>query len=142
MQVWQHRRQVVEWLDEGGEAELRFCKIILSADEKNYHAWQHRQWAVEKFKWVTVDLVKYHREFIFHVTLFHFSLYDGELPFVEELLDTDVRNNSAWNQRFFVVSHEVGDAMGEDVLQRELDFVEEKIKIVPSNESAWNYLRG
>ena len=49
-QVWQHRRQIVEWLNEDGEGELRFCKIILSGDEKNYHAWQHRQWVIEKFK--------------------------------------------------------------------------------------------
>ena len=31
-----------------------------------------------------------------------FSLWLSELPFVDSLLDSDVRNNSAWNHRYFV----------------------------------------
>ena len=33
-----------------GDKELRFCEIVLSEDPKNYHAWQHRQWAIETFE--------------------------------------------------------------------------------------------
>ena len=56
-----------------------------------------------------------------------------------------MRNNSAWNQRYFVVSGSGLDGDGclpGETLQRELDFAEEKIRLVPGNESAWNYVRG
>jgi len=63
--------------------------------------------------------------------LFVFSLYKGELDFIERLLEEDVRNNSAWNQRFFVVQHEAGDGddsvFGGALLQRELDYVKTAI---------------
>ena len=62
---------------EGGPSGVGFWQ-----DSKNYHAWSHRQWAVK-----------------------HFKLWDGELAFVDRLLDADVRNNSAWNQRHFVLSN-------------------------------------
>lgn len=31
--------------------------------------------------------------------------YENELAYVEKLITTDVRNNSAWNQRYFVIHH-------------------------------------
>jgi len=34
-------------------------------------------------------------------------LFNHEMTFIERLLTDDIRNNSAWNHRFFVVSHEV-----------------------------------
>jgi protein farnesyltransferase/geranylgeranyltransferase type-1 subunit alpha len=37
-----------------------------------------------------------------------FKLWDGEFQYIEELLKADPRNNSAWNQRFFVVSRTTG----------------------------------
>lgn len=37
-----------------------------------------------------------------------YKLWDNELEFVENLLEDDVRNNSAWNQRHFVISHTTG----------------------------------
>ena len=37
-----------------------------------------------------------------------YKLWDSELEFVERLLEEDVRNNSAWNQRHFVISHTTG----------------------------------
>lgn len=37
-----------------------------------------------------------------------YKLWDNELEFVENLLEEDVRNNSAWNQRHFVISHTTG----------------------------------
>lgn len=68
------------------------------------------------------------------------SLYDKELEYVERLLDDDVRNNSAWNQRYFVISNTT--KFKEDIIEREVDFALEKIDLVKENESAWNYLRG
>lgn len=72
------------------------------------------------------------------------SLFEGELEFVERLLDEDIRNNSAWNQRFFLITHtdsQNGQFSG-DVLNRELTFTMNAIRKVLGNESAWNYFRG
>merc|ERR1712059_196949 len=52
----------------------------------------------------------------------------------------DIRNNSAWNQRFFVISRCNG--WNKDTVEREVTFALEKICLVKRNESAWNYLRG
>jgi hypothetical protein len=67
-------------------------------------------------------------------------LFENELQYVEQLLDEDIRNNSAWNQRYFVINNTTG--FTPDVVQRELTYTLDKIKIVTNNESAWNYLRG
>lgn len=48
-----------------------------------------------------------------------YKLWDNELEFVESLLEDDVRNNSAWNQRHFVISHTTGFSDGA-VLEREI----------------------
>ena len=93
--VWQHRRVLIEWVQDPGH-ELRwdrfsrfcwfsviFCRLIqvyltytdfsftesiLAGDQKNYHAWQHRQWVLQAF-----------------------GLWREELNFVEGLFDDDIR---------------------------------------------------
>lgn len=67
-------------------------------------------------------------------------LYDNELNYVEDLLENDVRNNSAWNERYFVINNTTGFIDG--VLEREIRYTLDKIKNAKENESAWNYLRG
>ena len=73
----------------------------------------------------------------------YFSLFDEELSFVDNLLTDDIRNNSAWNQRFFVVQHTApeGKIRGE-ALRTEVEYVEKALEKVAGNESAWNYYRG
>lgn len=78
--------------------------------------------------------------FVKLINKFHFSLYDNELNYIESLLEIDVRNNSAWNQRYFVINNTTG--FTEEVLKREITFVLDMIKNAKENESAWNYLRG
>ena len=85
-------------------------------DQKNYHAWQHRQWV-----------------------LLAFNLFDQELAVINRLLDEDVRNNSAWNQRFYVINQTT--RWTPEVVRREVEFTMDKISLVKRNESAWNYLR-
>jgi protein farnesyltransferase/geranylgeranyltransferase type-1 subunit alpha len=72
-------------------------------------------------------------------------LQDEERRFTEAMINRDVRNNSAWNQRF-VVTFSENDQVTNEALKRtvdsELAFVSRKIEIAPDNESAWNYLRG
>ncbi|XP_017063231.1 protein farnesyltransferase/geranylgeranyltransferase type-1 subunit alpha [Drosophila eugracilis] len=116
-QVWHHRRVIVEMLnDPSNELELTELALVNDGDAKNYHAWQHRQWAIRSFK-----------------------LYDDELNFVDRLICEDQRNNSAWNQRFFVVKH---FGFTPDLIQRELSYTMNRIRIIKNNESAWNYLVG
>ena len=47
-----------------------------------------------------------------------FGLWDGELDYVDSLLKVDLRNNSAWNQRYFVISQTTG--FTDAVLEREV----------------------
>jgi protein farnesyltransferase/geranylgeranyltransferase type-1 subunit alpha len=92
----------------------------------------------------------------------HADVFAAELVYLARLLDADVRNNSAWNQRFFVRTHAHGSgsalawatpasadwasrppvAMSPAVLHEELSFTGAKILLAPQNESPWNYLEG
>lgn len=75
---------VVTWLADAS-AELGFTAAVLQMDGKNYHAWQHRQWALKTFE-----------------------LWNGELAYLDRLLTEDVMNNSAWNHRYFVIGNTTG----------------------------------
>lgn len=112
--------------------ETAFLARMFTKDAKNYHVWSYRQWLVR-----------------------HFSLWDSELPYVESLLEADVRNNSAWNHRWFVVfarhtdpdKHSIknGDADSKvepEVIDREIEYSKAAISMAPQNQSPWNYLRG
>jgi protein farnesyltransferase/geranylgeranyltransferase type-1 subunit alpha len=66
-------------------------------------------------------------------------LYDNELAFIDKLLSADVRNNSAWNQRFFVLKH-IG--LTPETVQRELHYAINRIRLIKNNESSWNFLKG
>lgn len=70
-QVWHHQKALVTWAvgyDEIAKTmqvtekdkqdiifkrELQLTKHILAFDAKNYHAWQHRQWILSVFRYVT-----------------------------------------------------------------------------------------
>jgi protein farnesyltransferase/geranylgeranyltransferase type-1 subunit alpha len=116
VQVWEHRRLIVERLGHTSN-ELSFLSEIISHDSKNYHAWQYRQWL-----------------------LLTYSLWSDELNYVDQLIQDDIKNNSAWNQRYFVIAHTTG--FKDNIIERELDYVEKRIRSYPDNESSWNYLRG
>lgn len=62
------------------------------------------------------------------------------MDFVDNLIKDDVRNNSAWNQRYFIVNNHLG--WSDLNVQKEICYALEKIKFIKNNESAWNYLRG
>lgn len=128
-QVWHHRRLLVT-LTKSPRAELEFIQKGLEVDEKNYHTWSYRQWLLAHFDGITSD---------------QGNIWDGELNFVDVMLTKDVRNNSAWHHRFFVVWG-CGTREGEEdrleVFRRELIYVKQSISIAPNNSSAWNFLRG
>jgi len=123
-QIWQHRRYSLEKCNGGssrGQQEIDFLNEFLTSEElndaKNYHAWAHRQWVVRTF-----------------------ALWEGEHLLIEQLLEQDIRNNSAWNQRYFVVSNTTD--MSLTVRQSEVHWALEKAALAPNNESAWSYIRG
>ncbi|KAJ3212808.1 hypothetical protein HDU67_003613 [Dinochytrium kinnereticum] len=52
-----------------------------------------------------------------------------------------MRNNSAWNHRFFVYKNR-SEVFSGETLASEILYVTSKILSAPHNESPWNYLRG
>lgn len=109
-QVWQHRRTIVTALNLP-EREIPFTSKALALDAKNYHTWAYRQWALLHFYSDRSEQVGAEGE--------REGVWRGEREYVEALLEEDVRNNSAWNHRFFV-SFESGQDSDPDVLEREL----------------------
>lgn len=75
-----HRQIIMSHIPTLPPNEFAFLARMFNQDAKNYHVWSYRHWLVR-----------------------HFSLWDSELPYIESLLLEDVRNNSAWNHRWFVV---------------------------------------
>lgn len=127
-QAWQHRALIVELLGDVS-AEIDFLNEVVKADPKNYHTWTYRQ----------SFLCKYNRP----------DLWAGELACTEALLADDIRNNSVWNHRFFLVfdttpfhNPQITPEEMKILFEREIKFTKQQILKVPNNPSAWNYLRG
>ena len=107
--------------------ETTFLDKVFKKDAKNYHVWSYRQWLVR-----------------------HFGIWDDELPTIEKLLDDDVRNNSAWNHRWFIIfarytnpeKHSIrqNDAdveVPDRIVDDEIEYTMEAIKKAPKNQSQW-----
>jgi protein farnesyltransferase/geranylgeranyltransferase type-1 subunit alpha len=120
----QHRRTIVTAL-QSSLRELPFTTRALSFDSKNYHTWAYRQWVLchffssqttplpvaERVETASAEEDEKRRT----------EVWEGELEYTRKLLEKDVRNNSAWNHRFFV-AFESGEGGGEkeEVVQREI----------------------
>lgn len=129
-QIWYHRRSILEqsFVERTNEEdvltliedELDYIASVLKEDPKHYHAWSHRQW--------TLQAIKIEEK------------WEAELSFIDMLLDDDVRNNSAWNQRW-LVSHR-GSKSASFSLRKaeiEIDYAIEKARLDVYNESPWKY---
>jgi protein farnesyltransferase/geranylgeranyltransferase type-1 subunit alpha len=81
---WNHRKIIVESSPTCTKAstELKLTERIIKQNPKNYFAYAHRQFAINKFKFENLGLLT------------------EEMRFSAELINEDIRNNSAWNQRF------------------------------------------
>jgi len=123
-QVWHHRRLILMQTRKPAP-ELAFITKALEGDQKNYHTWSHRQWVLAHFN--------------------DDDLWSRELDFVDLMVNKDLRNNSVWHHRFFVVFQSGvrdGEENRERIIKRELIYVKQNISLAPNNASAWNYLRG
>ncbi|KAM0328506.1 hypothetical protein ACHAQA_004913 [Verticillium albo-atrum] len=142
-QIWHHRQLLLDHLlpkiaDDAAAVkklahdESHFLRLILDEDTKNYHVWSYRQYLVRKLGLWTPQ----------------------ELAATQTFVEDDVRNNSGWSHRFFLVfsdpatstpgSHatERDDAVPADIIDREVRYAQDKIALAPQNQAAWNYLRG
>lgn len=120
-------------------SEPDFLMEMFSLDSKNYHVWTYRHWLVR-----------------------HFSLWDSEreIQDVERLVNSDVRNNSAWNHRWVLKFGPRGnvdsgmptavdesgnrgrlEVVDEDLVDSELEYAKSKIVLAPENRSPWSYAR-
>lgn len=63
------------------------------------------------------------------------------MEYINELIDLDIRNNSAWNQRYFYLSNKSDLNKEENHLTEEIEYCLSKIDLCVDNESSWNYLR-
>ena len=61
--------------------EYDFLRAIFEEDNKNYHAWSHLVWMVERYQ------------------LWHDS---RNQTFISDHLDSDVQNNSVWSFKYFI----------------------------------------
>ena len=131
-QVWHHRQFLLDKIGDP-DGEVRFVNAMFEQDAKNYHVWSYRQWLVRRFGlWEGENCVNDEGE------------RRSELDETERMIVADVRNNSAWNHRFFLVNgrEDVPGVKEEGVRTREVDFAKRAIEKAPQNQSPWNYLRG
>ncbi|GAA5945260.1 hypothetical protein JCM1841_000945, partial [Sporobolomyces salmonicolor] len=136
----QHRRTIVLALNDPSR-ELDFTSKALSLDSKNYHTWAYRQWVLFHF-FGDLSLAPEDRASLSEEDKNkRKGVWQGELEYVDKLLTEDIRNNSAWNHRFFVC-FESGQMGPEEVGESEIQYAKGKLAISPNNPSAWNYLRG
>jgi len=117
-QIWHHRQVLIDNLNDPCD-EMEFLKLIFEYDAKNYHTWAYRQWLMTRF-----------------------NLFDkSELEYIDELLNLDIRNNSAWNQRMFYYNNRPSILLDSDA-EEEINYAIEKIKILPNNKCPYAYLKG
>ncbi|OTB06134.1 hypothetical protein M426DRAFT_319209 [Hypoxylon sp. CI-4A] len=144
-QIWNHRQHLIDHhypsivtspsdVAALAASERAFLEEMLSLDTKNYHVWSYRQYLVRKLGLWSAD--------------------PEELQAAGARIDEDVRNNSAWSHRFFLVfsdpAHATPDShatahdpkIPSDIIDRELRYAMDKIALAPQNQSPWNYLRG
>ncbi|KIW12329.1 hypothetical protein PV08_09606 [Exophiala spinifera] len=141
-QIWHHRQLLLSLVPAMPDAEPEFLAHILSFDSKNYHVWTYRAWLCRRFPDPLLNT-------------------EMELDALDALISEDVRNNSAWNHRYFVVfgaeelrviEEQGGNrkdvlangslVVDEDVVEREINYTKDRIAWAPQNPSPWNYLKG
>lgn len=146
-QIWHHRQLLLNYyypiltsesadpaqaINDLAKSERDFIGVMLKEDTKNYHVWSYRQALVKKLEQFNV----------------------AELASTQNLIEDDVRNNSAWSHRFFLTfanpAHSTPDSgptehdakVPDTIIDKEIKYAQEKIALAPQNQSPWNYMRG
>ncbi|CCG20918.1 Ram2 alpha subunit of heterodimeric protein geranylgeranyltransferase type I and farnesyltransferase [Candida orthopsilosis Co 90-125] len=129
-QIWNYRQLIINEIVKNEEdkkgrkfdphREFPILEAMLDSDPKNHHVWSYRKWLVEKF-----DLFN----------------DEKERSFVDQAINADLLNNSAWSHRFFL--NFVQDTTPSvETINSEIAYVKGKITQCPQNASSWNYLEG
>lgn len=132
-QIWYHRRAILEYVQQTTDhnkelfgtfcrRELDYTAQVFQEDSKNYHAWCFRQWIVQAMKEPQIwqEEIEYSHQMIVH---------------------SDVRNNSAWNQRWLAVHQgQLATPLTMETAQAEADYALQGARIDPYNECPWRYL--
>jgi protein farnesyltransferase/geranylgeranyltransferase type-1 subunit alpha len=140
-QIWHHRQLLIDnlyptlspsGLKDLENSEREFMMQMFAMDAKNYHVWSYRSYLCRKLN----------------------MWNETELRSIETLLQRDIRNNSAWSQRFFVVffdpayttpgskATEYDAKIPGEIIDRELEYAKAATFQAPQNPSPWNYIRG
>lgn len=146
-------------------SEQTFLAQILSLDTKNYHVWSYRQWLCNRFP--SFLLPSHTPQTSPTKTVADFYRSHPEVAAIDTMIEEDVRNNSAWSHRYFILfgNHELAYAKSQNppvilkkvneeqllekaglldatLVQAEIDFAKTQIEKAPQNGSPWNYLKG
>ncbi|PNS17765.1 hypothetical protein CAC42_3160 [Sphaceloma murrayae] len=167
-QIWHHRQHLVDRIG-SPIGEIAFVNRMLKGDAKNYHVWSYRQWLVRRFGLWDVEGENGRGDLDDDdedddeddeegqgegPSLASRADHGGppaeirtrttELEETALYIAQDVRNNSAWNHRFFIVNGDPAAQGVKDpaVYDREVAFAKEAIRKAPQNQSPWSYLKG
>lgn len=164
-------------------SEQTFLAQILSLDTKNYHIWSYRQWLCTRYPtWLlpfytnnsTTNTIfdpsqptpsQSHAELPPRQSTASHYRQHSEVKAMDTLIADDLRNNSAWSHRYFILfgHHELRYSQTRNVVLKtvneerlleaeglvdanlvdaEIEFTETETRRAPMNGSSWNYLRG
>lgn len=135
--AWQHRLWLLEDAQvarhipfearlEAIKNEQKLSAYMLFKDGRNFHGWAHRM----RVKSVLTSVMPDHQP----------QLEREELAFVEEKINDDFSNYSAWHHRS-VLLPKVHDHSSQAFLTEELDYVRQAFYTEPNVQSAWFYHR-
>ena len=144
-------------------SEQIFLARILLQDTKNYHVWSYRQWLCSRFP--SFLLPSYSISIVPSIASSYRS--HAEVAAIDLMIEDDVRNNSAWSHRYFILfgHHELSYAQSQtpplilktvneekllhkagrvdmQLVEAEVEYTKARIREAPQNGSSWNYLRG
>ncbi|KZP00556.1 protein prenylyltransferase, partial [Calocera viscosa TUFC12733] len=132
-QAWNHRRLLLLQLGKkSARGELAFAEIALAKDAKNYHTWVYREWLLCNFfapaPAITTSPAAGEDaepaiEDLDEVAGADEDVWREEVVFTDRMLEDDVRNNSVWHHRFFVLFEGPCAKQSHDVAQSEIECV-------------------
>ena len=79
--------------------EMDFISATLDQDSKNYHTWAYRQWVLAHFGGLGPRDVKVEAAGAGQYP----QLWEADIIYADSMILKDVRNNSAFNHRWFCI---------------------------------------
>ena len=145
--AWWYRQQVLTHIGYDWNQEMDFLDALLKETPKPYQMWNHRRWLDDRcdtvpdeekrlFRIICLDNKNFHAYNFFSWFIKRWGYQPYFLNFVTDIISLYPTNNSAFNFRFFIVSHEKMDC------KQELEYTLNVLEKNTENESATTYIRG